>query len=94
MVAKYRQTAKAYAAEQQLTKLIEQINPSCGAKKSSFAGGISHCRYYGYYAVVSAKIFGRSTEQLFRKYYGIVCATKNEGGLIIWRNAELTAKEA
>ena len=39
MVAKYRQTAKAYAAEQQLTKLIEQINPSCGAGQGDFAGG-------------------------------------------------------
>ena len=34
------------------------------------------CRYYGYYAVVSTKIFSRSGDWLFRKYYGIVCAAK------------------
>ena len=57
-----RQTARVYATGQQLIKRIEQINPSCGAGQGSFAGGVSYCRYYGYYAVISAEFFGRSSD--------------------------------
>ena len=57
-----RQTARVYAAGQYLTKRNKQISPSCGAGQGSSTGGIKLCRYYGYYAVVSAKIFGRSSD--------------------------------